>query len=300
MIRSLSAAAAVMALLGISPSYGAEDAGKIASELAKQEAIYGAKGEQTVEGYTVDRALDTYAEGLASGFDRALAKLGPADRWLDIGAGQGNAILDYYSVSYDARHGNGAARTPKAQAVAISIEDRRTQLWQTTAARLGENRIQYLFGKRFGQYSGDEIGRFQLISDVIGGFSYTNNISTFMEKVLGALDVNGTFYTVLQDVQRENGANKPHYPGSPFLTELVGADGSQMKVCEWLKQITCVQVTCEPRDWTPPTEAYRVTKTCENVSVPATATVHYAAGTPPERRFVVQNPRSDQQQASAK
>ena len=171
------------------------------------------------------------------------------------------------------------------QAVAISIEDRRTPLWQQTAARVGDTQIRYLFGKRFGSYSSDELGRFQLITDVMGGFSYTDNISRFMERVLGVLAPNGTFFTVLQDIRREDGSNAPFYAGAPFLTEIVNSDGSEMKVCSWLKRITCVQVTCESRNWTPPTEAYRVTKVCEDVSVPAVVPLHYSAGTPPERRF---------------
>jgi hypothetical protein len=253
----------------------------LTQELSKQESIYHRFGEQTVSGYTVNRPLDHYADGLASGFNAALAKLGPTDRWLDIGAGEGNAILDYFAPP-----STGWTRPiPQARAVAISIEDRRTPLWQQTASRLSDNQIRYLFGKRFGAYTNEELGRFQLITDVMGGFSYTDNISRFMERVLSILDVNGTFFTVLQDIQREDGANKPHYAGSPFLTEIKNGDGSDMKMCSWLKRITCVQVACEPREWKPPTEAYRITKTCEDVNVPALTPVHYQAGTPPERRF---------------
>ncbi|MGZ5094198.1 MAG: hypothetical protein ACXWIP_23530 [Burkholderiales bacterium] len=271
----------------------AEDLGssRFTEEFAKQENIYRSDGEQAVAGYTVDRALLTYAEGLSSDFDRALAALGPTDRWLDIGAGKGLAVLDYYTSTYDQTHSEGRERRGmKAQAVAISIEDRRTPLWQVIAGRLGANQIQYLSGKRLREYSLEELGRFQLITDVMGGFSYTDNLSGFMEKVLGLLELNGSFFTVLQDVHRQDGSNRPFYAGSPYLTEIVNAGGSEMKVCSWLKQITCVEVVCESKaEWQPPVEAFRILKICSDVTVPAVTPIHYQAGTPPERRFQLMN-----------
>jgi hypothetical protein len=272
-------ALAVLPVLWLTAANAAEQAGpRFNEEFSKQQNIYQSGSDQT--GYTVNRPLAHYADGLASGFEGALWKLGPADRWLDIGAGEANAVLDYYNP----RNGWDGA-IANAQAVAISIEDRRTPLWQETIKRVGQGKIQYLFGKRFGAYSNEELGRFQLISDVMGGFSYTDNLSRFMERALSVLAVNGTFYTVLQDIQREDGTSRPYYEGASFLTEIKKVDGSDMKVCAWLKQISCVQVTCEPRKWVPPTEAFRITKVCDNVNVPALEPVHYKAGTPPERRF---------------
>jgi len=260
---------------------------KINEELSKQEAIYRSTGEQVPEGYTVDRSLAVYAEGLSSDFDHALASLGPKDRWLDIGAGRGQAILDYYTADYDLAHPEGQERRGgKAHAVAMSIEDRRTPLWQQNAAGLGANQIQYLFNRRLREYSQEELGRFQLITDVIGGFSYTDNLSLFVENVLGFLDLNGIFYTVLQDVHSEAGTNPPYYKGAPFLTEIANADGAEVRVCSWLKSITCVEVTCELKtEWKPPVEAYRIRKTCNDVAVPALVRIDYEAGTPPQRRY---------------
>jgi hypothetical protein len=255
-------------------------------ELQKQETIYQGHGEQRLKGYTVDRPLSVYADGLPSEFAHALASLGPSDRWLDIGAGEGQAVLDYYAPNPKTQADGRDIRSRKARAVAMSIEDRRSPLWQETAARLGENYIQYLSGRRLGEYSSQEIGRFQVITDVMGGFSYTNDLSRFMETVLDLLEVNGTFFTGLQDVRREDGTNKPFYPGASFLTEIADADGSELKVCSWLKRIGCAEVKCEPKaHWKPPVEAFRVRKVCEAVTVPPLAPVHFQAGTPPERRF---------------
>ena len=263
----------------------------LSTEITKQESIYQSTGEQVPTGYSVDRSLQDYTRGLASGFDRTLANLGPRDRWLDIGAGKGEAILDYYTPGYDLRYPEGRERRgTKAQAVAMSIEDRRTPRWQQDAANLGAAKIQYLFNRRLHEYTAEELGRFQIITDVIGGFSYTDDLSLFMEKVLGFLELNGSFFTLLQDVHSERGVNRPFYAGASFLTELTHTDGSELKVCAWLKSITCVEVTCEfTTSWKPPIEAYRVRKVCNNVSVPALVPNHYTAGTPPERRFQISN-----------
>ena len=261
-------------------------------EASKQEAIYQSQGEKKPEGYVIDRGLLSYTFTLPAEFDQALANLGPTDRWLDIGAGEGQAVLDYYAPRYDSMHPAGRERRgKKAQAVAMSIEDRRTPLWHQAAASLEANQIRYLFGKRLREYSLEQLGQFHVITDLLGGFSYTQSLSLFMEKVLGFLALNGSFYTILQDVHSELGTNRPYYPDARFLTEIANTNGSEVKVCSWLKRITCVEVTCELKpEWKPPVEIYRIHKTCNNVTVPALVPVHFEAGTPPERRYQVSSP----------
>lgn len=258
---------------------------KLQEESAKQQNIYQSKGDEVPKGYVVGRALGAYTSTLPPDFERKLFGLTAADRWLDIGAGEGRAILEYYLPPAEKTQQLNSA---KAQAIAVSIEDRRTFDWHKTAAQLDIDKVRYLYGKSLGDYTLEELGKFQIITDLLGGFSYTGNLSRFMEKTLGFLQVNGSFYSVLQDVHSEEGSNQPHYKGAPYLTEIVGSDGSKTKICSWLKTISCVRVTCElnPR-WTPPIEIYHVQKVCEAVAVPALTPVHFAAGTPPERRFLL-------------
>ncbi len=257
-------------------------------ELTVQGKIYQSRGEVLPVEYVIDRSLISYSISLLPGFDRSLAELGPGDRWLDIGAGEGQAVLDYYGARYDAMHREGQDRRgSKAQAVAVSIEDRRTDEWHQTAGALEPGKIKYLFGKPLRRYTAEELGRFNLASDVYGGFSYTPNLSGFMEKVLSSLQLNGSFYTLLIDVHPENWINnKPASPRSGFQTEIIHADGSEMKVCAWLRRISCVQVTCEQEaKWDTPIERYQIRKTCDEVSVPALTPVYFRAGTPPARQF---------------
>src|SRR5262249_8559961 len=122
--------------------------------------------------------------------------------------------------------------------------------------------------------------------DVMGGFSYSSDLSRFMQNVMQILEVNGSFLTVLQDVQQEPGTSKPFYDGYPFTTEIDNAAGSQVTVCSWLKSIGCAEVRCEMKEgWSLPIEAYEVRKVCEDVSVPALQSMSFAAGTPPQRGF---------------
>lgn len=274
--------------LWVATSHSAAPA--VDAELSKQEAVYESRGDDVPVGYVVDRSLLAYAAGLAAGFDRSLAELGAVDRWLDIGAGEGKAILDYYTPRYDAMHPE--RRGPKARAVAISIEDRRTDRWHEAAKSLEASQITYWFGRRLREYSPEELGRFQLVTDLTGGFSYTRTLTLFMERVLGALELNGVFYTLLLDVLPEAAAGPSAYPDSLLLTEIQRPDGASVRVCSWLKSISCAEVTCEQdrKSTRRPVELYRVRKTCDAVSVPHLELVGYRAGTPPLRRYELGRP----------
>jgi hypothetical protein len=276
-----------LAALGLHGSHAATPPTPFETELSKQSEIYGSRGANVPEGYVTGRSLLAYVLALPEPFKQSLAALGPNDRWLDVGAGEGRAIVDYVTSKYHAVVRGPERESDKAKAVAISIEDRRTTQWHETAASLPPNQIQYLVGKRLREYSAQELGHFQLITDVLGAFSYTRELTRFIEKSMSLLTVNGSLYTLLQDVHSEKGVNQPLYAGSPFLTEIKDADGSPLKVCDWLKRITCVQVTC---DWSAPTERYHVRKICDDVKVPDLKLTHFAAGTPPERTFRLDDP----------
>jgi SAM-dependent methyltransferase len=262
---------------------------EVRQEIALQREIYLSRGDAVPSGYTIDRSLLTYTQSLASGFRQSLAELGNDDRWLDIGAGEGRAVVDYTTSRYEAYFAGFEPRPradERARVVALSIEDRRSRRWHEAAKTVAPGRIEYLHGRSFSEYRREELGQFQLITDVMGGFSYTPRLSVFLAKTLSTLDIDGSFYGVLADVRAATTDNPPHYPGSPHLTRVVAEDGSEVRMCSYLKRIGCVEVSCEFKpDWTPPIETYRIRKLCTNVTVPALALDHFESGTPPERRF---------------
>ena len=256
---------------------------RLDEEIAKQEKIFQKRGADVPSGYITNRGLSDYAELLPTGFCDALGRLGSSDRWLDIGAGAAQAILDYYAPEGDLPSGEKCARSvSKARAVAMSIEDRRTDKWREQAANLGDDRLRYLTGKSLRHYSVEELGKFQIITDVFGGFTYTADLSRFVEKVLSLLEVGGVFYTLVPGVHLEGGDKL----GVFYLTELENAAGRPEKVCSWLKKTTCAKVGCESKsDWKRPTELIIVEKVCGNVSVPRMKLLEFVAGYPPDRRF---------------
>ena len=254
---------------------------QVEKEIEKQEKIYGRRGGDVPRGYITNRGLSKYAELLPAGFCDALGKLGGSDRWLDIGAGEGQAILEYAQGNAAAQKCGGSG--DKARAVAISIEDRQTDAWRQLAASVGDDRIRYLAGRRLRQYSGEELGKFQIITDVFGGFTYTEDLSGFVGRVLSLLEVGGGFYTLLPGVHLEDGSDTP---GSRYLTELEDGAGRREKVCSWLKRISCVEVTCESKSgWDRPTELINVRKVCSDTTVPRVKSLDFEAGYPPRRHF---------------
>jgi hypothetical protein len=150
----------VLQALGLTAGWPQEPAQpRIDEEIAKQEKIYRSQGAEVPSGYVTNRALSDYAGLLPSGFCDALGRLGSADRWLDIGAGSGQAILDYYAPEDEAAPAEKCARSgAKARAVAMSIEDRRTDKWREQAGSFGGDRIRYLSGKRLRDYSLEDLG----------------------------------------------------------------------------------------------------------------------------------------------
>jgi hypothetical protein len=118
---------------------------------------------------------------------------------------------------------------------------------------------------------------------VYGGFTYTEDLSQFVDKVLRLLEVGGSFYTLASGVHLEDGKDKL---GTLYLTELEDPFGREVKMCSWLKKISCVQVTCESKsDLKRPTQLIKIQKVCSDTSVPRMKLVEFEAGYPPERCF---------------
>lgn len=116
-----------------------------------------------------------------------------------------------------------------------------------------------------------------------GGFSYTDDLSRFVDKVLSVLEVGGGFYTLVPGVHLEDGKDKL---GVFYLTELENDAFRPERVCSWLKKTTCAKVVCESKpDWDSPTELINIRKVCSDISVPRVKLLQYQAGYPPGGDF---------------
>lgn len=258
----------------------------LSQEFIKQDEIYRSRGTAVPDGYVTYRGLSDYAGYLDAGFCDALSGLGTTDRWLDIGAGAGQAVLDYYTPLDRSAPSAGCARSRGlARAVAMSIEDRRTDAWHRLAANLGE-RIRYVSGKPLHQFSIEELGKYQLITDVYGGFSYTEDLSRLIDRVMNLLEVGGRFYSLLQYVYLDTAKE---IDDAGYQTEFVDAAGHATKLCSWLKRTRCAQIICASKSsWKPPIEQITIRKTCDDVQVPRLTLSRFSAGNPPNRKFQVE------------
>ena len=87
---------------------------------------------------------------------------------------------------------------------------------------------------------------------------------------------------MLQGVHLEDGKDRPK---TLYQTELVEPAGSNVKVCSWLKQISCVKVACKSSTVWAPTELIDIRRLCSDVSVPRLKLLEYQSWVPPARRF---------------
>jgi hypothetical protein len=111
----------VVQALGLGAVWPQEPAQPWIEEIAKQEKIYRSRGADVPSGYVTGRGLSDYAGLLPAGFCEALGRMGSSDRWLDIGAGDGQAILDYCAPENDATLAEKCVPYgAKARAVAMS------------------------------------------------------------------------------------------------------------------------------------------------------------------------------------
>jgi len=263
----------------------------IRKDLQKQDEIYRSQGGAVPKGYVTTRALAHYDELLPHGFPAVREALGPNGRWLDIGAGSGQAIVDFALRTRIAPQDDDYAEEvadARGRLVAISIEDRRLDAWRHAEGALRANEIRYIHGKRLRELAQEDLGRFDMITDVYGGFSYTDDLSAFTEKVLSFLDAGGSFFTVIQSVHLADGRERQQ---TWFLTEIADAAGRDVTPCAWLKRITCVEVECDSKStWDPATELITVRKLCETTAVPQLIPISYEAGTPPGRKFLLASP----------
>ena len=99
---------------------------------------------------------------------------------------------------------------------------------------------------------------------------------------LTLLEIDGAFYTMVQGVRLEDGKDQAD---TAYQTELLDPAGNDVKVCSWLKTISCVKVACESKNEWAPTELINIGKVCSGVSVPRLKLLEYQAGVPPGRRF---------------
>lgn len=236
--------------------------------------------------FTVDRGLSQYENHFpfktARGVKVTLASLPKKSVWFDMGAGKGHALVD------------GLKLNSNLTAIGVSY------------VRPGKSADLNIYGERAGYLEGDYVenmmdlgrlkpylGRVNVITDVYGPFSYTNDVPRLLQTYLDLLETDGVlFVNFLVDRKIE------HDPyarvGYSSMNSVLKSDGTKSNagILEWLMQIEGIQVLDAARAESEPGAVHeksiglKIKKTATHVTVPSNLKLEtYEADSPPRRTF---------------
>lgn len=129
--------------------------------------------------FTVHRDLAAYESDFGFLFRQRVGNLRRGQHWLDVGAGDGNAQLDYLR-----ERSSDAARV-------TAIAYRRGWESRLYNSKLGRGENRFISGRMVEAISNQEIGQADLITDVFGALSYTNDPVLVLRKYLELLKPDG-------------------------------------------------------------------------------------------------------------
>lgn len=246
-----------------------------ACDVMIREAIQAELAEHTAvilhtDGYTTGRWLtNSISPGLKPYFDRKssyetelghefvrdLLRLGAEDHWIDMGAGQLRAIVEYFSIRTEAR----------AQVTAINyFAPPGYAHWYNRLDEEARSRLRHLEPVDFLELSARQLRKADLISDVYGALSYTPEFGKALQKALKTLKVGGRLYFTSTD------------------TTFWDADSQELlDMEEFLARVSGVEV----RKTTP--TSFLLTRTSQDVQVPKLKLAGFRTYTPPSRHYHV-------------
>ncbi|MCM2277785.1 MAG: hypothetical protein NDJ89_06885 [Oligoflexia bacterium] len=176
--------------------------------------------------FRVGRNLESYLGLFSPEFEQEIRRLGPQHHWVDLGAGEGLAVEDYLThfIKYSAA---GPDEQGKARATAISYIVTRQDFTRHEKARL-------LKGRFFEDIPNEEIGKFDLATDLFGIAAYTPKLDVYLDKVLRLLNEDGSLFIAV---------GNPGLGGASLLkNEFHTSDGKTLNFVEWFKTIAGIEV----------------------------------------------------------
>jgi SAM-dependent methyltransferase len=150
--------------------------------------------------FTTERGLGFYKYLLGRDFKARIKKLGPRDHWIDIGAGQANAMFDLFIDSYLWNEPQ-LASLPNMTAITVTKPGVRPTKERT--AFLNFKKFNYLVGKYLHEYKSGEIPKADLVTDVMGAANYSPHFDVAMTKILRLLKPGGTAIITFMNKQLE-------------------------------------------------------------------------------------------------
>ena len=224
------------------------------------------RGVVTAGDFNDFRGMTDYIAVLGEEFAAQVARLVRGKRWLDVGAGHARAQKEYLlaKMSLKQRFFEG-----KAEVVAVAAEAP-TKL-NIHAIKLdtavhgiggGAGNLNELVGRYVEDIPDEELGKFNIITDVFGAVSYSERLDVVLNKYLRLLTEGGTLYVHTVS----------------FHTQIIRKDGSKIAMFEWLQAIPGLRVTVGSTD-------FSITAERPGVVVPRLKLIGGKADAPPERLF---------------
>src|SRR5262249_6760760 len=112
--------------------------------------------------FTTERGLDFYKYLLGRDFKTRIKNLGPRDHWIDVGAGQANAMFDLFVDSY---LWNEPPLASLPYMTAITVTKPGVRPTRERMAFLSFRRFNFLVGKYLQDYKSGEIPKADLVTD---------------------------------------------------------------------------------------------------------------------------------------
>lgn len=130
-------------------------------------------------------------------------KLSDNDVWLDVGAGDLYAQVDYLSGNYSSGK--------NTVAVAIAVEDSESEGFKNNKNYLRKNfpkRFRYLSGRRIEDIPVHELPKANIVSDLFGAMTFTDKVDQTLQRELDQLKVGGVMIARLQKAYIRDRENK--------------------------------------------------------------------------------------------
>jgi SAM-dependent methyltransferase len=150
--------------------------------------------------FTTERGLEFYKYLLGRDFKARVRKLGPRDHWIDVGAGEANAMYDLFIASY---LWDEPPLEMLPNMTAITVTEPRVPQTKQRKAFLSFRKFNYLVGKYLQNYKTREIAKADLVTDVMGAANYSPDFDVAMCKILRLLKPRGIAIVTLMNKQLE-------------------------------------------------------------------------------------------------
>jgi SAM-dependent methyltransferase len=227
--------------------------------------------------FNTERDLQVYEALFGPSFRKKLRTFKSRQRWLDAGAGKARAMTDF-----SRRYRRREREKPLPALVAVGVKKPE----DIAPSLLDQRRFRYLEGRFIEDIPDNELGHFDVITDLYGPFSYSTDISLILRKYLSLLRPGGVIY-LAASFNRSMKESDPEFIGPGLRrTTVLDENGHALSMEEWFDRIAGIEV----KKTSPPgfiNETYEIRR-LSGAPLPEISPlklIHFKAHKPPERLF---------------